>query len=151
MRARKVKNLFGTFLAIWTVFWYTEPTFCNGVSRLKTKTWIILLCALLAVSLGLSIWLLMPGKTAAAAEIWLDGTLYRTVDLAVDQEFEVQSDHGTNTITVKDGKIAVTAASCPDHHCMQRGFCDGGTQIVCLPNRLVVKFTAEQEVDGVVG
>ena len=118
---------------------------------MKIKTWIIIMAVLLVVCAGLSIWLLMPGQKAAQAEIWLDGAIYKTVDLSRDQEFVVQSDRGTNTVTVRDGKIAVTAADCPDHYCMQRGFCDGGTQIVCLPNRLVIKFVSEQEIDGVVG
>ena len=118
---------------------------------MKTKTWILLLSALLVLCLGLSVWLLMPGKTAAQADIWLDGKLYKTVDLNRDQTFTVQSDYGSNTVTVRSGKIAVTAADCPDHHCMQRGYCDGGAQIVCLPNRLVIKFVGEQEVDSVVG
>ena len=118
---------------------------------MKTRTWIIVLGLVLAVCLGLSIWLMLPGEPAGQAEIWLDGELYRTVDLDRDQQFEVRSDHGTNTVTVKDGKIAVTEADCPDHYCMQRGFCDSGAQIVCLPNRLVIKFVGEQEVDGAVG
>ncbi|MBQ7416179.1 MAG: NusG domain II-containing protein [Oscillospiraceae bacterium] len=118
---------------------------------MKSKTWIALLLGLLAVCAALSIWLLMPGQAAERAEVWLDGALYKTVDLGVDQEFTVRSDRGSNTVTVKDGKIAVTAADCPDHYCMERGFCGGGTQIVCLPNRLVIKFVGEQDVDGVVG
>lgn len=118
---------------------------------MKNKTWIMILSAVLIVCVGLSIWVMLPGKDASAAEIWLDGELYKTVDLGKDQEFVVQSDHGSNTVTVKDGKIAVTVADCPDHYCMDRGYCAGGTQIVCLPNRLVIKFTGEQEIDGVVG
>ena len=47
--------------------------------------------------------------------------------------------------------IAVTAATCPDHYCMHRGFCDRGTQIVCLPNRLVIRFLGEQNIDAVAG
>ena len=118
---------------------------------MKSKTWIIGLSALLLVCAGLSIWLLLPGEPASQAEIWLDGALYKTVDLSENQEFIVQSEYGSNTVTVKDGKIAVTAADCPDHYCMKRGFCDSGTQIVCLPNRLVIKFVGAQEVDGAVG
>ena len=118
---------------------------------MKNKTWIIILSAVLIVCAGLSIWLMMPGEDAAVAEIWLDGERYKTVRLGMDQEFVVRSDHGTNTVTVKDGKIAVTAADCPDHYCMDRGYCAGGAQIVCLPNRLVIKFVGEQEIDGAVG
>ena len=69
-----------------------------------------------------------------------------------DHEFTVTAPGGgTNTITVRDGHIAVTAATCPDHYCMHRGFCDRGTQIVCLPNRLVIRFLGEQNIDAVAG
>ena len=118
---------------------------------MKTRTWIILISALLILCIGLSVWLLMPGQKAQTVEIWLDGELYKTVDLRKDQEFVVESQRGSNTVTVKDGKIAVTAADCPDHYCMDRGYCAGGTQIVCLPNRLIIQFVGQQEIDGVVG
>ncbi len=118
---------------------------------MKTKYWVILLAALLAVSLGLSLWLLLPGEDASAAEVWSDGALLYTLDLQVDQTLQVHGGNDTNVITVKDGKIAVTEADCPDGYCMERGYCSGGAQIVCLPNRLVIKFLGEQTVDAVVG
>ena len=117
---------------------------------MKTKYWVVLLAALLLICTVLSVVFLRPGQ-AQQAEIWSDGKLIKTVLLSVDQEFTVESADGFNTVTVRDGKIAVTAASCPDGYCMQRGFCQGGAQIVCLPNRLVIKFVAKQEIDGVVG
>lgn len=118
---------------------------------MKTKYWIALIAFVLVVCAGLSIWLLWPGEEAAYAEIWSDGKLLHTLALSVDCEVTVQTSRGTNVVTVKDGKIAVTEADCPDHYCMDRGFCAGGTQIVCLPNRLVIRFASQQEMDGVVG
>ena len=118
---------------------------------MKNKGWIILLAAVFVVCLALSAVLLLPGKDAAFAEVRSDGELIATVDLRVDQEFTVESEFGTNVITVKDGKIAVTQASCPDHYCMDRGFCSSGTMIVCLPNRLVIEFVEGQTVDGAIG
>lgn len=118
---------------------------------MKTKNWIFLLTALLILCGGASLFLLAPGN-ASRAEILSDGQVVRVVDLHIDQEFTVTSpDGGTNTVTVKDGRIAVTQASCPDHYCAQRGWCSGGAQIVCLPNRMVIRFLDEQEVDGMVG
>ena len=118
---------------------------------MKTKYWIILLAVLLIGS-ALACIPLLNTDTAARAKIVSDGEFVMTVDLAIDQEFTVESkDGGSNTVTVKDGAIAVTAADCPDHYCMDRGFCTGGTQIVCLPNRLVISFLGEQEIDGVAG
>lgn len=118
---------------------------------MKTKTWIMLIAAVLALCVGLSAYLLWPRAGMPYAEIWSEGKLVQTVDLSVDREITVATPKGNNVITVSNGKIAVTQADCPDHYCMQRGFCDGGAQIVCLPNRLVIRFVGAQEMDGVVG
>lgn len=119
---------------------------------MKTKTWIILLSLALIVCAFAGFLLLGPGKDAAQAEIISQGRVIRTVDLRIDQEFTITTpDGGHNVVTVRDGKIAVTEANCPDHYCMDRGFCSGGAQIVCLPNRLVLRFTDTGGIDGVVG
>ena len=118
---------------------------------MKTKVWVVLLVVLLAVSLTAGLFLLGGGEDASRAEIWSDGALLYTLDLSVDQKLEIHCGSGVNEITVKDGAIAVTEANCPDGYCMDRGFCSGGVQIVCLPNRLVIKFVGEQTVDAVVG
>ena len=119
---------------------------------MKTKTWILLLTLLLAACVGLSIPLLMPGEASTHAEILSQGVLIESVDLRINREFTVTTEAGgRNIITVKDGKIAVTEANCPDHYCMQRGYCHNGSPIVCLPNRLTIRFVGEQAIDAVVG
>ena len=118
---------------------------------MKSKYWIIALSAVLLICAALSFWLLFPGRQTQWAEVWSDGELIKTVNLLQEGSFTVENGYGTNIITVKDGKIAVTEATCPDHYCMKRGFCSSGAQIVCLPNRLVIKFVAEQGIDGVSG
>ena len=117
---------------------------------MKTRTWIILLSVLLLAS-ALACVPLLISRPAGQAKITSGGEVIAIVDLAVDQEFTVDSAEGSNTVTVRDGAIAVTAADCPDHYCMARGFCTGGTQIVCLPNRLVISFLQEADVDFVAG
>lgn len=118
---------------------------------MKSKHWAILLTALLLLCVVLSLWLLWPRPDAAQVQILSEGELLYTLDLSVDQELTVATDRGTNTITIQGGKIAVTAADCPDGYCMERGWCDGGTQIVCLPNRLVIRFLGKQPLDAVSG
>ena len=117
---------------------------------MKTKNWILLLGALLLVCAGLSVWL-MRSEEATAAQVYSDGKLLYTLDLGTDRTLTVEGSRGINVITVKDGKIAVTTADCPDGYCMDRGFCSGGVQIVCLPNRLVIRFLGEQEIDAFSG
>ena len=114
---------------------------------MKTKYWIMLFAAVAAACVLLAL-PLFSREEARFARITSRGETIKTVDLLVDQEFTVD---GKNTITVQDGKIAVTWADCPDHYCMKRGFCSGGTDIVCLPNRLVIEFLGDQEVDAAIG
>ena len=117
---------------------------------MKTRTWIGLIALAALLCGGLSLLLLSPSQ-AQYAEIYSNGKLVQTVDLRIDQTFTVRSERGTNIITVAGGKIAVTEADCPDGYCMARGYCSGGAQIVCLPNRLVLEFVGQQAVDTVVG
>ncbi len=114
---------------------------------MKTKVWILIFVILAVVCVAASLPLLF-GEEASYAQIHSHGKLIKTVSLGVDQEFTVDSH---NTVTVKDGKIAVTWADCPDGYCVSRGFRSSGGDIVCLPNRLVISFVGEQEVDGIAG
>jgi len=118
---------------------------------MKTRTWILIFTLILAGCIGASFYFLSPGEASSRAEITSRGQVIRTVDLRIDQEFTVEHDGGYNIITVKDGKIGVSEASCPDHYCMKRGYCNSGTEIVCLPNRMTIRFLGEQEIDAIVG
>ena len=119
---------------------------------MKTRSWIFLLSGAFALCLILSMWTLLPREDAALARITSGGKLIKTVNLNENQQFTITTDsRGENIITVRDGKIAVTEANCPDHHCMKRGFCASGTDIVCLPNKLVIHFLQAQTVDAAVG
>lgn len=118
---------------------------------MKNSTLALILALVLVICGVLSFWLLLPGETADRIEIWSEGELKYTLSLKVDQTLTVETAGGTNTVTIRDGAVAVTAADCPDHYCMQRGYCTGGAEIVCLPNRLVIRFLGEQEIDGVAG
>ena len=58
--------------------------------------------------------------------------------LDADTEYSVG---GKNIVTIKDGKVFVSYADCPDKLCMKQGeISDTGKTIVCLPNRLTVRI-----------
>lgn len=107
---------------------------------MKTRTWICILGVLFLVSLGLS---LLPGPQAGRAEIWSDGVLVKTVSLRQEQSFVVRSQAGENTVTIRGGKIAVTQSDCLGGDCVAQGWQEGGRAIVCLPNRLVIRFVTD--------
>ena len=107
---------------------------------MKTKFWILLFAALALLCTVLTVLLFLPQAAATQAQILCDGQVLMALDLNQDQSQRIETSHGVNTVTVKDGKIAVTEADCPDGYCMQRGWCDSGADIVCLPHRLVIRF-----------
>ena len=118
---------------------------------MKTGYWIVGLALILAVCVAASVWVLLPGEAAETVEIWSDGEFLYSLPLSVDTQLRIDSKQGSNTITIADGKIAVTQADCPDHYCMDRGMCSSGIQIVCLPNRLVIRFVGKLPIDAVSG
>lgn len=118
---------------------------------MKTRYWVALLVALVVAGIGLSVAFFTPGEAAVSVNIVSEGKVLYTLPLSRDTRLEIVSSYGTNVVTVKDGKVAVTEADCPDQYCVKRGFCDRGAQIICLPNRLVLEFTGAQAVDGVSG
>ncbi len=118
---------------------------------MKTRNWILLISGILVVCLALSAFLWLPRTDAACVQVWSEGKLLHTLDLRVDRVLTVTTDRGINVITVRDGKVAVTEADCPDGYCVARGFCSSGVQIVCLPHRLELRFVGEQAVDAVTG
>ena len=106
--------------------------------------------ALLAV-LVFVLFLPKGNSPAACAEIYQNGKLVKTVPLAEDQEFTVTGAY-TNTVTVRDGKIAVTQSDCPGEDCVRCGWISGtGRSIVCLPNGLELRVVGNTDVDFVVG
>ena len=118
---------------------------------MKTKVWIGVIAGVLVLCLGLSLYFFAGQKEMSNARILSGGELLREVALFVDQTFTVESEKGVNVVSVRDGKIAVTEADCPDHYCMEMGWKNGGTPIVCLPNGLVIEFFDDGGVDGAVG
>lgn len=93
----------------------------------------------------------LPALSAGGsyACIYQHGKLIREVPLSVDQTFPVSGDY-TNTVTVQDGKIAVTHADCPNQDCVRQGWLSDGGAIVCLPNQLEIRLPVDGGADFVI-
>lgn len=115
---------------------------------MKTRMWVALLGALLAVSALLC---LLPGEKSQAVRVLCDGELLQTISLREDGEYTVATQFGTNILRVENGRIAVISADCPGNDCVHMGYRRGGRSIVCLPNRLVLEFVRGEGLDGISG
>ncbi len=117
---------------------------------MRTRSWVILFGIVFLILAGITAYQYFGAKPAATAAVFADGVLVRTLDLSVDGEYRVESAEGWNELSVRNGKLAVTAASCPDGDCVRCGERNCDPPIVCLPNRVSIRFTESGEVDGVV-
>ena len=123
---------------------------CAPAAPLSSKHWALILGAVFLLLAGLTAWQYLGAKPAARAEVWADGVLTQTIDLSTDGEYRIESAQGWNVLTVSGGKLAVTEASCPDGDCVRCGPRNTNPPIVCLPNRVSIRFSENGEVDGAV-
>ena len=121
------------------------------MDKIKNRTWILLFAALALVLTV--VWLLLPSRGSGMAGIYVDGELLQTVSPGENQTVTVEGPAGKNVIVVENGEIFVQEADCPDQVCVRHGpLSENGTPIICLPNRLVIRWMdASSEVDGVSG
>jgi len=116
---------------------------------MKTRGWLLLFTAVAA--LCLLFYVFAPKTGGSVVGIYQDGALVRTIDLAaVGESYELvlERNGSTNTILVEKNAIRVVAADCPDQVCVEHGeLRDGASPIVCLPNRVVIKYL--RDTDGV--
>lgn len=104
---------------------------------MKKKEFIFIASVL---GLALLLWggmYLMRKDDYGSVRITVDGKEYGSYSLAKDQVINIGS---TNVCEIKDGKVKMTKASCPDHLCMkQNAVGNHGGTIVCLPNKIVIE------------
>lgn len=105
------------------------------------------LCGLIFfVGIISGIWVMRKPKTNNVSIIQDREVLYQ-LNLAreEDRTFEIEYNGKTNIIEIKEHRIRMADAECPDKTCVQMGWLDSSVPIVCLPNHLVIQFS---DADG---
>ena len=117
------------------------------MENILKKKEIIFIGGILVVALGLWGGMSLADKGAHAfIRITVDGEEYGTYSLSRDQTIKIND---TNVCEIKDGKVRMNSAECPDHLCMKQKAIDekGGT-IVCLPNKVVIEGEKSSDSDS---
>ncbi len=107
------------------------------------------LCAVLFLGgIGGMIWNLTRSHSRQV-EILQDGEILYTLDLeqAEDQTFTVTYEGRTNEIEIRDHRIRVKAADCPDQICVHMDWLEAAP-IVCLPNHLSIQYADGESASG---
>ena len=115
----------------------------NG-SRKKLLRDIILIVAVLSAGVVLLIVTGSRGKAGSYVVVMVRNNETARYSLSTDGIYTING--GTNTIEIKDGKVRMTEAECPNHLCVRQGWISfSGQSIVCLPNELSVTITGADD------
>lgn len=111
----------------------------------------VVLVVLLALAVAM-LFLPTVAESPAQAEVYQNGKKIATLPLSQDGSFTVEETY-TNVITVKDGRVFISASTCPGQDCVHSGSIGAtGRSLVCLPNGVEVRIVGKtDDVDFVVG
>lgn len=121
---------------------------------------IILSVAIIAISISMYFFFYLDGKNSVGKQVivTLDGKEYGQYPINKDNVIKIKSADGYNTIQIKDGKVTMKEADCPDKYCVShKGITRKNESIVCLPHKLSVEISDDEnssddneEIDAVV-
>ena len=118
----------------------------------KTKNDIILAIVLLLTAVAGLLLCKAFQSEGDFAVVLIDGKESTRFSLSNDTEYVITTDHGTNTLIIKDGMADITLADCPDGICTDHApISKSGETIVCLPHGVVIKIESSlaDEIDMV--
>ncbi len=97
-----------------------------------------LLILILIVAIFVGVTLFSSSDEGKYLIISSGGEEYKRLELDKDMEISV---NGKNTVVIKDRKVYVSYADCPDKLCIKQGvISDASKTICCLANKMVVKI-----------
>ena len=112
----------------------------------KAKNDIIFIGALVLVLTVIGGALLSFRQVGNTVKVTVDGELYATYPLDENITVEIKTENGYNILVIENGAARVEKASCPDGVCSShRPISFGGASIICLPNKVVVSITSEDD------
>lgn len=117
---------------------------------MKNRTWIIILSSAVIVCAALWLFISNYSSPSQIVGIYQDSKLVEKIDLGGvtgEREITLSGEYGENVILISNGHIRMKSADCPDKLCVEHGeLKSGGTPIVCLPNKVVIKFEGSSDI-----
>lgn len=113
----------------------------------------ILIGVLLVIGVLVILLINITKKEGSKVLVTVDGKEYTSFPLSEDTTYTVDLGNGEwNTFVIKDGRVDMTDASCPDKICVNHKDIEFNNEtIVCLPNKVVLQIVngEESEIDAV--
>lgn len=117
----------------------------------RRKNDIILIGVIILVILGFFLLRFsFASKEPELVKIKVDGKIIGSYSLDKNNTIKINND--SNEITIKDKKVTMSKADCPDQICVKHKAIDSNQEsIICLPNKVVVEISSAKtsELDSI--
>lgn len=119
---------------------------------MKYKVMIIIIAVIFAAG-AVGTFFALNSPARGTVRVISGGKVIETIDLisSDDRSFDVEYDGHKNTVEIRDHRVRVSSADCPDHTCVHMGWLSSSSMpIVCLPHQLVIEYTDSSDgIDAV--
>lgn len=117
--------------------------------------WLIAIILFLSGVGIISSFVLFPANGDVKAEVWVNGTLVKVMDLrrGYYEEYRIGGLTEYNIVEAHDGKVRIRQDDSPRQIAVQTGWISTPPeQIVCLPYRVVITLVSSRpsDIDGIV-
>ena len=119
----------------------------NTGKKLKNDLIFISVLLLLVCAFAIGYFLFRPeGDTVI---VTVGGEFYGEYSLYEDRTVSIHKENTENIFVIRDGKVYMESASCPDGICAKhRGIFRDGDSIICLPNQVVITVDLQQKEEA---
>lgn len=122
--------------------------------KMKTTLGDYILLIVLIIGIGVSFLMSFSASTGSTVIVELKDLPVYKGNLAENRKVTIKGTHGDVRIQIRDGKVAVVFAECPNKVCVRTGWRSrSGESIICVPNRVIVRILGEETnvIQGVTG
>ena len=117
----------------------------NILKSRKKEIIAVLILVLIAVVSFVCIRFFVEGK-GKYVKVYVNNKLTKTFDLNKDREYFIETKVGYNLLIIKNNKVRILDADCPNKICVDKGYISKNEEsIICLPHHVVVTVESDEE------
>lgn len=117
----------------------------NILKSRKKEIIAVLILVLIAVVSFVCIRFFVEGK-GKYVKVYVNNKLTKTFDLNKDREYFIETKVGYNLLIIKNNKVRILDADCPNKICVNKGYISKNEEsIICLPHHVVVTVESDEE------
>lgn len=113
-------------------------------NRKLVKASDIIILSIILILIISFIFILPRHKGGSKVEVYENGKLIHSVSLHKDQVIKIE---GKLDIHIEKGFVYIKNSTCPDKLCQKHKINKVGGQLICLPNKIIVKIVGNAKVD----